>query len=144
MMIRLSLAICLTSVLYISMLSANGPAGAPARTLEPNAVWSIFGGANFPDRCCRTVSGLCAQVDKFCNDPAWGGEVCFNRTNFDSHDGNKKFCHIPPIGGTTCTEGDYYECETWKRCIEDAGGNCVPDQVYNQQSAPTTCVDNCP
>jgi hypothetical protein len=126
-----------------TILSVSGPAAAPARTLAPVEVWSIFGGGEFQDRCCRTVSGLCGNTDKGCDDPSYSGTPCSNRVHFDSHPVNKKFCHTPPALGVLCTESEYDVCETWKRC-NWVGENCVSDQVFQTQSSPVTCTGTCP
>lgn len=138
-MIRSLLVISLTLALY-AILSMIGPVAAPGRTLESNAVWSIFGGQT-PDTCCAVPPGACPTAENGCDVPA--GNPCTQRVLRDAHPVNREYCYTH-LDGATCTQSEaFQECAIWKQCVPD-GANCIPGQAVSTYSSPVTCNDDCP
>ncbi len=141
-MIRSLLVISLALVVCITRIAVDRPIAAGARTLDPDAVWSIVGGSTHGPTCC-SASSQCAFSDLECDDPNWT-VPCYQRVEIDAHPGNVKFC-FQPQAGANCTqadEPDWHDCETKKQCNAD-GGACNAGSVIQTQRAPNTCNPNC-
>ena len=129
------------SVLSVSLaLVFAFPTGPAGRTLHPNELWGLYGGAN--NYCCGANSN-CTAVGSACSD-ADSEMACMNQIANIVFAGNKETCTLP-VPGKHCTEGMSYVC--WERYLCEWETTpiqqCVTGLRIQQFTNPSSCNDNC-
>jgi hypothetical protein len=149
-MTRSLVVISFALLVCVAVVTLSGPTGAPARTLEPQAVWSIFGGSQHGQLCCKVPSSEtgCVWPDTPCDAQSYiqQGTPCYNRLWRDAIPDNNKLC-VEYIGTGTCTQADepeWHDCEVTKQCYEHpVSHQCISGAVLNTKRAPDWCTPSC-
>ena len=131
---------CAIFVLSVALFSSN--ASERERSLQPDELYRLFGGATFTDRCC-ILNFNCVIPAEGCNSHG-DDATCVTENDVTLLGISSDKCIVPAEGGANCEHSDdTHVCLKYFDCTYDYMRELCVNVINATYSNPDWCSDEC-